>query len=199
MDSDAFEIILEGVAYPFYEEEFPHHVQAYMNPDQKDEGTMTFTTVRYRDWVFEVDRELTLQTHKSVLVSGAESCVCDDCKNYIAYRDKVFPEEIKQLFKELGIDYKKEVEITAFETLPDGLHQIGGWFHFKGRVVAGKDYRVPLPSGGHTYDLTAITDKFSIGFAIENDLTHFADKTGLVQVEFVTNIPWVISKSLEPK
>lgn len=29
MDEDEFEITLEGVAYPFFEEEFPHHVKAY--------------------------------------------------------------------------------------------------------------------------------------------------------------------------
>lgn len=29
MDGDAFEVILEGVPYPFFEEEFPHHVKAY--------------------------------------------------------------------------------------------------------------------------------------------------------------------------
>ena len=29
MDSDTFDIIIVGIAYPFYEEEFPHHVKAY--------------------------------------------------------------------------------------------------------------------------------------------------------------------------
>lgn len=29
MDGDEFEIILEGVPYPFFEEEFPQHVKAY--------------------------------------------------------------------------------------------------------------------------------------------------------------------------
>ena len=29
MDGDEFEVILEGVPYPFFEEEFPHHVKAY--------------------------------------------------------------------------------------------------------------------------------------------------------------------------
>lgn len=29
MDSDEFEISLEGIPDPFYEEEFPHHVKAY--------------------------------------------------------------------------------------------------------------------------------------------------------------------------
>ncbi len=29
MDSDIFEITIPGVSYPFFEEEFPHHVKAY--------------------------------------------------------------------------------------------------------------------------------------------------------------------------
>ncbi len=29
MDSDIFEINIEGIPYPFYEEEFPQHVKAY--------------------------------------------------------------------------------------------------------------------------------------------------------------------------
>lgn len=158
---------------------------------------MTKVAVKYKNWEFEVDKELTSQTYQSVMGSGADTCTCDNCKNYVAYREKVFPDEIKKLFIDLGVDFRKEVEITSYEILPNGLHHIGGWFHFKGRVVTGKDYRVPLPSGGHTFDLTKINDDFSIGFAEGNDLTYFEDKTGLVQIEFDTNIPWVIEKSLE--
>ena len=29
MDADGFEITIEGIPYPFYETEFPHHVLAY--------------------------------------------------------------------------------------------------------------------------------------------------------------------------
>jgi hypothetical protein len=150
---------------------------------------MTIAKVRYRDWEFEVDRELTRQTYKKIMDSGADSCACNDCKNYIAYRDGLFSDEIRTLFADLGIDYKKEVEITFFETLPNGLHHIGGWFHFKGRLLKGKDYRVPIQSGGYTIDLTPITEDFSIGFAEGGDLTFFSDKNGLVQVEFMTFIP----------
>ena len=161
---------------------------------------MTVTTVKYRDWEFEVDRALTQQTYETVSAGGADTCVCNDCKNYVAYRDKVFSDEIKRLFDDFGIDYKKEVEITSFETLPDGLHHIGGWFHFKGRLVSGKNYKVPIPGNtGFMLDLTKVADNFSIGFADSNDLAHFTDKTGLVQVEFMTYIPWVIDKSLEAK
>ena len=154
---------------------------------------MSITKVKYREWEFEIDRNLTQQTYENVLVSGADSCVCNDCKNYTAYRDKVFPDEIRRLFDDLGIDYKKEVEIISFETLPNGLHHIGGWFHFKGRILTGKDCRVD----GYTLDFTAVTDNFSIAFHNGTDLTYFIDKKDLVQVEFTTFIPWIIDKSLE--
>lgn len=156
------------------------------------------TTVKFREWVFEVDQQLTKQAYQKVLNSGADTCVCNDCKNYVAYRDSVFPDEIKHLFDDLGIDYKKEVEITTWEKLPDGLHHIGGWFHFKGKVLKGKDYRVPLANGnGFTFDLTKLNDNFFIGFSSGSDLAIFDDKSDLIQVEFDTNIPWVIDKELD--
>lgn len=64
-------------------------------------------------------------------------------------------------------------------------------------MLAGPDYREPLPGGGHSIQLTSIADNFSIGFAEGNALAHFEDKTNLVQVEFETTIPWVIDKALE--
>jgi hypothetical protein len=160
---------------------------------------MTPNILKFRDWILEVDKELTQQTYDKVSASGADTCLCNDCKNYIGYRDKVFPEEIKNLFKDLGIDYKKEVEITSWEKLPNGLHHIGGWFHFKGHILNGKDFRVQLPEGGFTFELTKISDNFSIGFANANDLTFFEEKNHLVQIEFDTNIPWVIENKLETK
>lgn len=154
--------------------------------------------VKYRDWVFEVDRDLTEKTYSNVLGSGADSCVCNDCKNCVACRDKVFPAEVLELFKDLGIDFRKEVEMVSLEKLANGLYHIGGWFHFKGQILSGKDFKVPIAGGeGFTFDLTKISQNFSIGFGVGNDLTFFEDKQQLVQVEFETNIPWVIDKSLE--
>lgn len=31
MDSDMYEISIEAIPYPFYEEQFPHHVKEYKN------------------------------------------------------------------------------------------------------------------------------------------------------------------------
>lgn len=155
-------------------------------------------TVNFRDWVFEVDQQLTIRTYKQVAKSGAETCICDDCKNYVAYRDKIFPDEVKIFFAELGIDYRKEVEATHYNTWDNGLHNTGGWFHFKGKILRGKDCKVPVtPDGkGFSIQLTKIADNFSIGFTEDNALTFFEDKTGLIQIEFMTDIPWVIDKPL---
>ena len=153
--------------------------------------------VKYLDWIFEVDKTLTEKTYKNIPQSGADICICNDCKNYVAYRDKVFPDEIMQLLKELGLDFRKEVEVTSYETLPNGLHHIGGWFHFKGELLAGQDCSTPLPSGGYNLNLTNIDGDFSIGFFRSSSLTFFEKTEGLIQVEFETSIPWVIDKSLE--
>lgn len=159
---------------------------------------MTTVIVKFRDWVFEVDQQLTKQAYQKVSGSSADTCVCDDCKNYVVCRDNVFPAEIKRLFNDLGIDYNKEAEITAWEKLPNGLHHIGGWFHFKGKVLKGEDYRVPLTDGnGFTFNLTKLDDNFSIGFGPGSDLSIFDDRESLIQVEFDTNIPWVIDNKLE--
>ena len=158
---------------------------------------MKIEILSYRDWTFEYNKQLTLDTYARIRESGAESCNCNDCKNYIANRDKVFPDEILKLFRDLGIDFTKEVEITNWERKPNGLHHIGGWFHFKGKVIRGKNFKIPLPSGGFSIDLTPISDNFSIGFSEGNDLTFFEDKNELVQIEFDTSIPWIIDKELE--
>jgi hypothetical protein len=174
-----------------------HALQFKISSKTDKYDLMTTLIVKFKDWIFEVDKEQNEKTYRDISCSGADACGCNDCQNYVAYRDKVFPKEVIELFGSLGVDFRKEVEITSWETLPNGLHHIGGWFHFKGRVLTGKDYRVPLPLGGHTFDFIPITDNFFIGFAEGSDLTFFEDKTELVQVEFDTSIPWVIDKSLE--
>jgi len=159
---------------------------------------VSFSIVKYRDWEFEVDFLLTQQAYLNFAVGGADSCICSDCKNYSAYRDNVFPEEIKELFCALGVDFRKEVEIWAMQKLENGLHEISGWFHFKGKIISGINCRKPLETGnGYAVNLTPINENFEIGFTSGNDLTFFDNKKELVQVEFVTAIPWVIDKKIE--
>ncbi len=153
--------------------------------------------LNFRDWQFEFDRELTQKTYQETAQGGADMCICANCKNFSAYREHVFPAEILDLFDKIGIDYKKEAEIWEID-LSDGLHQVFGWFHFKGRMLSGKNVLIKLPNGkGGTYDFTELSDKFAIGFSEASDLSFFEDEANLVQVDFRAKIPWVIEKVLE--
>lgn len=147
--------------------------------------------VKFKEWKFEVDKLFTQQTYNEVLLSGSDACKCNECKNYVANRENIFSSEIKNLFLELGIDFRKEVEITTWETLSNGLHHIGGWFNFKGKIIAGKQCDVPLPSGGFTLELTKLNDNFSIGFSKRSSLTFFENNEDVIQIEFETSIPWI--------
>jgi hypothetical protein len=159
---------------------------------------MSASTVKFRDWVFEADAQYTRQVYSKIASGGADTCPCADCKNYSANRENIFPEEIITLFGQLGIDPRKEVEIWAIRKLESGLHEIAGWFHFKGKMISGKNCREPDKTGnGFAVDLTPITGHFEIGFTLGNDLAFFVNEKELVQVEFVAAIPWVIDPNLE--
>ncbi len=153
--------------------------------------------VKFKNWKFGVDKALTIGNYSNIIAGGAESCLCSDCKNYIQNRENVFPEEVKTLFLNLGVDYNKEVEILSYQILPNGFHHIAGWFHFKGKIINGKDCKKDIENGSFQIELTHIDNNFSIGFCEQDSLTFFKNKDGLIQIEFETYIPWVIDKNLE--
>ena len=96
---------------------------------------MSKTELTYKDWKFEVDKELTHNEYTIIDNSSAESCGCENCLNYIAFREKVFPNEIGDLFEKLGIDQNKEIEISHIAKLENGLHYYCGWFHLIGSFI----------------------------------------------------------------
>lgn len=154
---------------------------------------MIFTA--YKDWQFTADQAHTAATYAAAPMGSADACNCSMCKNYAASRDAVFPEEIKQLFGALGIDWKKESEISHYCRQADGLHHYGGWFHFKG-IFTGPGSDV---SAGETFtqELIPITPHFSMGFRKGSALTFFKDREDLVQVEIDVKIPWVLADVAE--
>ena len=158
---------------------------------------MTTDIVKFKDWEFEVNKDLTEKIYAKTLKSGADRCNCLDCKNYVEYREKVFPKEVIQLFNDLGVDYRKEVEITTWDN-SNAICLIGGWFHFKGKVLSGQNCYNPIEgSEGSHIELTEISENFSIGFGKGSSMAFFENKTELVQIEFQTSIPWIIDTSTQ--
>ncbi len=157
---------------------------------------MTKIKLTYKDWKFEVDKELTEKEYTKIDKPSAESCGCGNCLNYIEFREKIFPKEIKDLLNQLGINERKEIEISHMAKLENGLHYYSGWFHFVGKFN-GKDCSIELPSGGFTIDFLEVTENFGIGFTKAKTLSVFENNEDLVQVEFDCKIPWVIDKNIE--
>lgn len=156
-------------------------------------------TITYKGWIFDVDFDRTKHVYDKIQRGSPEICRCNDCKNFASNRDNIYPIEVKNLLKELGIDYKKESEIYHLARLDNGLHQYGGWFHFKGTITIGIDCKIDLGGGRRSLDITPVTDRFGIGFTKDWSLTYFEDidRNSLIQVEFIAESEWVIDKILE--
>ena len=160
---------------------------------------MSRVNLNFKNWNFSVDKRTTSETYDHIETPGAESCGCDNCLNFAAQRTNIYPSEIKELFTELGINWKKETEVSHYARTAPEQHYYGGWFHFKG-TFEGKNCTTPIGQDGKGFslDLTPITDNFSIGFRYANDLTAFSESDELVQVEFECKIPWVLTDKSEP-
>lgn len=154
--------------------------------------------VQFRDWVFEVDSDLTRQTYAKRSSGGTEGCPCNDCKNYRQQKDVAFPGEALELFENVGIDSTKECETFTLEKIPSGLYRYSGWFHFAGKIISGEDCVKPIiDDKTFQIDLSNINENFKIGFTRDNALSFFDDSIELVQVEFETRLPWVIQEQSE--
>ena len=157
------------------------------------------TIVKYRDWVFEVDYERTIEVYQKAKNGCPESCGCNNCKNFSINREQIYPQEFKDLLEELGIDYRKESEIYHIYRAENGKHFYGGWFHFKGKIKEGKDCKVDTHNGGRTLATVDLNENFQVGFLKDNSLPFFdkEEKENLIQVEFYAFSNWVIDKALE--
>lgn len=160
---------------------------------------MTTKKLTYREWTFEVDFTRTSEVYKNVEKGSPEGCGCNDCKNFVAIREIIYPQEFKNLLLDLGIDYKKESEIYHMAKLDNGLHHYGGWFHFKGKMIEGRNCKIELGNGGSTFDTDELTETFGVAFFKGRDLTYFdaSEFDDLIQVEFIADSEWVIGKDLE--
>ena len=138
------------------------------------------TEITYRDWVFDCDVEGTRKAYESIAAGGVETCECTGCKNFLVQRDSLFPDEVLNLFKQLGVNYKRDAEIYHTARLRPGVHLYGGWFHFVGAIR-----NEPIgPAKFDNFTIDFITDPTLADKAFENQ--------PLVQIEITTEISWAL-------
>ncbi len=144
------------------------------------------TRITYRGWVLDADVDATRAAYASEPTGDAEKCGCSYCVNFAAARDRVYPEEVRELFARLGVDFRKEGEAAQTHRSDDGLHHYMGWIHFIGSVVSG-----PAEA-----DLAEITPTFSLGLSNKGSGPRLESFRGrpVVEVYFDASIPWACDR-----
>jgi len=147
-------------------------------------------------WTLQHDPNTTRACYAQVAQGSPAARSCIPCRNFASAFDRAYPPEARAVFNLLGIDYQKAAEVYLNGRLESGLYHYGGWFHFVGSIESGSE--ALQPSGTSTtsfsFHLEALSEHFFIGFSSQLGLVRepFHDHS-LVQLEFTTEIPWIIS------
>jgi hypothetical protein len=145
----------------------------------------------YGPWEIEVDVDRTKEFYdKYHLIT--EDCECIYCANYVLACDN-FPQDIKGLFGSLGIDPRKEGEISQYTENNDGTHLYGAFYHIVGRIIRGPELWVPTQKGSEVSSPNFAELK-NIGAGFTQDLSLVPEEFPLpaIQFEIEIDVPWLL-------
>jgi hypothetical protein len=144
-------------------------------------------------WLIDHDPAATRQCFARLPVGSG--CTCNECRNFDAAVGRMFPEDFIALCHLLGVDPTKPSELAHCCGDASGQHQTSGWFHFVGSIMTGDD--VIKWSGNHgTYQFEKLASGCEFGFSSRLALIPVVfEGLPLVQLEFVTHVPWVLAEA----
>jgi hypothetical protein len=149
--------------------------------------------ITFDRWRFTCDREATQKAYAATLVGGPEECGCTYCLNFAEQRSAICPEAMLNLFAKIGIEPNQEAEVYQMVRLESGRHLYGGWFHFIGSLLPGKDAVGKAAESLWASNLENVTE-FSFKFTERADLALKPfEGLPLVQLEFLAKILRVIN------
>ena len=148
-------------------------------------------------WLLEYDAEDTTECYAQLPVGSG--CDCLDCRNFLAGGERFFPLEFRRVADHLGIDIAKLAELAHYGRDPStGLHIAGGWFHLIGRILSGADVLEWSGSTGH-YRFEPLSPPFEFGFGSKADLIEEPFRPhSVIQLDFMTQVPWVLTDPESP-
>lgn len=148
------------------------------------------TIIKFQEWTLLCDPEATAQAYAQLDEGGAEECGCAYCRNFAAVRHTVYPQCVLDLLADLGVDYRKEVEVIHFFRERSDRHYYGWWLHAVGRVLSG-----PSPESNRCFAMRQVEGNFGIGFH-ENRALAAESFTGkqLIQIECDAYLTWALEE-----
>jgi site-specific DNA-methyltransferase (adenine-specific) len=124
---------------------------------------MPTTLVRFGRWTVRAEPAKTRAAYTG-LVAASERCGCNICKNYQGARERIFDLEARAVLDQLGIDYRREIEVLHTHRIARGRHAYEGWFHLFGAIEAGRDARVHRGGDAYALELEPCGESLSFGF-----------------------------------
>jgi hypothetical protein len=105
-------------------------------------------------------------------------------------RAQAYPPDVLVSLKELGVDYRKETELSHYARLPSGLHLYGGWFYVVGSIEDGPDAWIAVDETLRKPNFYLVSPTFEIGVSCSvNPRQPFAGSSCL-QLDFYTHVQW---------
>ena len=117
------------------------------------------------------------------------SCQCDGCRNYLKAAE-LFPAEVCEFFRSLGVEIKKGADIYVNCSENNGAALFyGGFYHVCGELLSDTD------SWGENGSLYTIADGFSVGFTKDAALVGQGFPAPAIQMEICFhNVPWLLEE-----
>ena len=134
------------------------------------------TTVSFGGWTVEADREATSRAQSLAGPSGAVSCGCLYCRNFLAAGTAIFPPGLLRFLDEIGVPKVRETRVSELGPSPAGRLYIS-LFHFVGNILVSGERGNGFEVRPAIYPLPQCFPK---GQVLEMSLT--------------LEIPWVLSE-----
>ncbi|MBK9940678.1 MAG: hypothetical protein IPP13_03585 [Kouleothrix sp.] len=144
---------------------------------------MPFQQIDILDWRLAVDPEATRQAHKRLEVG----CDCAYCRNFLAQQARL-PAQLHHTLHLLGIDPTKPAEIVEYTQNPDGSHWYSWWYHAVGHIIVNRH------SDGDNDQNAKVTPDIAVSIAAKADLAPADFPQPVLQIEFFSNLPWVLDE-----
>jgi hypothetical protein len=146
--------------------------------------------VEFWGWRFHSDAEATRRAYERLQMTPSEISTSVYARNFDAARDRAYPDETRELFERLGIDYRYFGELWIPDNAGSGLYHYHGVFHFSGVIDVTSVGNDPIRLISR-FCMTFSTGDYAPG-PVASDLL----KQGLpvVQIDFETVVPWVIEE-----
>lgn len=153
-------------------------------------GVIIVKRIKVGRYVVDIDVNQTKSFYEKYHVI-TEDCSCSYCTNY-EMACETFSPALKNLFHLLGIDPRKEGEISEYRVNEDGTHLYGALYHIVGEIIEDAQLCSPISSENEV-SLT-YPEEIEMQFSEILDLVPEGFPQPTVQFEIQLNVPWLVSE-----